>query len=190
MSTDPPSDSPPSPPDIEDIRPPGYWGRHPLTKIVAFAALGAGLVSPRVEGDGGVLLSSVCVLVIMSMAIVASIDHMRGLVTPLPGRDFRLISPIATLVWGTVMFLAAVLVVLDVWLTTGDPSPWIGTCAWFLVALGVAGLFIQIASLSDQWPDKWRPPYARQAVPSAPADGAEPGPPRHDHAADTPSDGP
>jgi hypothetical protein len=166
---------PPIGAEPDDIRPPDYWGRHPLTKVVGFAAIGAAAVGrDLIDGDSGTLVTAGGGIVFMSMCIVAAVDHMRGLVAPLPGRDWKLMSPIAGIAWAAALLLGSVLIALDVIVGSDDPSPWIRGGAIGAAALFVVGVFIQIASLSDQWPDKWRPPYARQQAADAPA-AADPG---------------
>ena len=164
------------PAGIEDLRPADYWGRHILPKVVLFGALGVGIAGARfVDGDGGTLLMSGAGLVVWPFGIVAGVDHMRGLVSPLRGRDMKLLSPIAViasgagfLVW-SIMMLSGVAFGVD----QGERPGWFLTLGAVGIGLLILGFMIQIGSLSDQWPDKWRPPYARQPN-DAPAD--KPGP--------------
>lgn len=155
-----------APPDGEvvDLRPPGHWGRHPLARVVVFTALGAGLVGRfLVDGDGRMLLVCAAMAVIMPVSIAGAVGLMRGTASlPLPGRNWALVSPIAIIVWSTGFLILTVILPLDIWLTQGDRSPWLNGTALVAGALIVAGFMIQIGSLSDQWPDTWRPPYARQ----------------------------
>src|SRR5690606_35203720 len=105
----------PTNPTPGDIRPPNYWGRRPLTKVVIFTAIAAGAFGPRVvDGDGGVLLAAGAGLVLMPMCMAAAIDHMRGLVSPLPGRDWKLLSPLAGLAWAGAGLTVSALVMLHV----------------------------------------------------------------------------
>jgi hypothetical protein len=158
-----------------DLRSADHWGRRPLAKIVCFSATGVVLAARlSVDGDGRVLLASGAMAVLMPVSIAGAIGQMRGTVSPLPGRSWRLVSPLAGIAWSTAMLLLSVIVPLDIWLTRGDPSPWLNG-GWSVAgALLVAGVCIQIGSLSDQWPDKWRPPYARQRPADAPAAAADP----------------
>lgn len=176
--------NPTDPGEIEDLRPPDYWGRHVLTKIVLFGALGAGIAGARfVGGDGGSLLMGGAGVVLWSFGLIAAIDHMRGLVSPLPGRDMKLLSPVAGVAWGAGFLVMSVMVlggvVFDV--DDGERPRWLIALAAVGVGLVVLGFMIQIGSLSDQWPDKWRPPYARQqpadALATDPDDGAAGHPP-------------
>lgn len=176
MSRD--DDSAPHP--IEDIRPSDYWGRHVLTKCVLFGALGAGIAGARfVEGDGGTLLMGVAGLVVWPIGMLASVDHMRGLVSPLSGRDLKLLSPIAGVAWAGAFIVASFLLVGTVALDVddGERPGWLVATAAVAIGLMVLGVMIQIGSLSDQWPDKWRPPYARQQPPDASTGDPEPADP-------------
>ncbi len=161
--------------EVVDLRPPGHWGRKPLVKVVLFPALGAGLVGRfLVDGDGRMLLVCAAMAVLMPLSIAGALGQMRGTVSPLPGRNWQLVSPIAIIVWSTGFLILTVILPLDIWLTRGDRSPWLNGSGLVAGAVIVAGCMIQIASLSDQWPDKWRPPYARQQPADADTPGAEP----------------
>jgi hypothetical protein len=174
--TDDDSPDGPEPPrgEVADLRPPGHWGRHPLARVVLFAALGVGLVGRfLVDGDGRMLLVCAAMAVLMPLSIAGGLGQMRGTVSPLPGHNWRLVSPIAIIVWSTGFLILTIILPLDIWLTRGDRSPWLNGSGLVAGALIVAGVMIQIGSLSDQWPDKWRPPYARQQPADAPE--ADPG---------------
>jgi len=165
--------------EIEDLRPPDHWGRHVLTRVVLFGALGVGIAGARfVDGDGGTLLIGAAGLVVWPVALMGSIDQMRGLVSPLPGRDMKLLSPIAGSAWSAAFVVGSILllatVVFDV--NEGERPGWLVALGVVALGLAVLGFMIQIGSLSDQWPDKWRPPYARQqpADASSEPDSAEP----------------
>jgi hypothetical protein len=163
--------------EIEDLRPPDYWGRHPFTKVLIFGSLGAGIAGGRfVGGDGGTLLLGGGCLVFATVALLGSIDQMRGLVSPLPGRDMKLLSPLAAIAGAAAFIVAGVLMLATVALDVneGERPGWLVVLGVVALALVVLGLMIQIGSLSDQWPDKWRPPYARQQADDAPATGSEP----------------
>lgn len=164
------------PGEIEDLRPPDYWGRHVLIKIVLFGSLGVGIAGARfVDGDRGTLLMGGAGLVVWPLVMVAAADHMRGLVSPLPGRDMKLLSPLAGIAWGTGFLVMSVMALSGVAFNVSDGE----RPGWFLalgavgIGLLIVGFMIQIGSLSDQWPDKWRPPYARQRPDDAPADDLE-----------------
>ncbi len=167
------------PAEVEDLRPPDYWGRHILAKVVLFSALGVGIAGARlVGGDGGTFLMGVGGVVVAPFMLVGAVELMRGRVSPLPGRDWKLLSPIACFAWGLaflVMSSAAIgAVALD--LNEGERPGWFLALACAAGALAIVGVMIQIGSLSDQWPDKWRPPYARQQseqVEERPAGGSE-----------------
>lgn len=162
--------------EIEDLRPPDYWGRHVLAKVVLFGSLGAGIAGGRfVDGDGGTVLLGVGSLAFATFGLVASIDQMRGLVSPLPGRDMKLLSPIAGMAWATAFIVGSTLMLCTVALDVdqGERPGWLVAFGAVALGLAIVGVMIQIGSLSDQWPDKWRPPYARQEPESLP--GAEPG---------------
>lgn len=174
----------PSPPhreapddEVMDLRPADHWGRRPLVKIVCFSAMGIVLAARfLVAGDGRVLLAAGTMAVLMPVAIAGSIGQMRGTVSPLPGRSWRLVSPLAGVAWCSGMLLLSIMTPVDIWLAQGDPPPWLNG-GWLVAgALMIAGLCIQIGSLSDQWPDKWRPPYARQQPADAPAAETDDGP--------------
>ena len=157
--------------EIEDLRPPGYWGRHVLAKVVIFGALGVAIAGGRfVDGDGGTLLMGSGGIVFSALGLVASVDQMRGLVPPLPGRDMKLLNPLACMAWAAMLMVMCVCllgtVVFDV--DDGEPPGWLIALGILALALAFLGIMIQIGSLSDQWPDKWRPPYARLHPPDAP----------------------
>jgi hypothetical protein len=173
--------------EIEDLRPPDYWGRHPLTKVVLFCALGVGIAGARfVDGDGGTLLMGGAGLVVWPMVLVAALDHMRGLVSPLPGRDMKLLSPIAGITWATGFIVLSVMALSSVACgdTEGERPSWFLALGVMGVGLLIVGVMIQIGSLSDQWPDTWRPPYARPQPPGA--SSADPEPAEHTRADERP----
>jgi len=158
-------------PEIEDLRPLGYWGRHPLVKVVAFTALGAGVLGPLwVEGDSAMLLIAGSGFVLMPIGIAGAVGQMRGNVSPLPGNQWKLVSPIASAAWSTALLVTCIALGLGVLTSMDEPAPWFTAAALLAAGLVIVGLYIQVASLSDQWPDKWRPPYARQPPATEPAD--------------------
>jgi hypothetical protein len=166
-----------APSEIEDLRPPDHWGRHLLTKIVLFGALGVGIAGARfVGGDGGTLLMGAAGVVVWSFGLIAAIEQMRGLVSPLPGRDMKLLSPIAGMAWAAGFLVMSIMVLSTVAfeVNDGERPGWLVALGAVGIALLVLGFMIQIGSLSDQWPDKWRPPYARQQRADAGAPGADP----------------
>jgi hypothetical protein len=129
-------------------------------------ALAAAVVIGRfaAAGVGGDLLFSIGGGVLFVLCIAASVASMRGRVRT-PEGQAKLISPIAVIVWSAGFIVLCVLRPVDAWLTTGDRSPWLAGVGVSAGAVVVVGIMIQVASLSDQWPDRWRPPYARQAAP-------------------------
>jgi hypothetical protein len=172
VSSVPPDRRPPQP-EIEDLRPPNYWGRHPLTKVVLFGSLGAGVYGPLWVGDDtGTLLVAFAGAVVTIMSFAGAVGAMRGYVSPLPGRDMKLLSPIAGIVWGAAFLVTCIALALGVLTSMDEPATWFKAAAALAGVLVLVGLYIQIASLSDQWPDKWRPPYARQPPPEDPASPA------------------
>jgi hypothetical protein len=167
--------SPPtsSQPELEDLRPPGHWGRHPLSRGLVFAAIGTVVVGRYwVDGDGGTFLVCAGGLVLMPACVAGAIGQMQGNVSPLSGSQWRLISPIACVLWSVAFLLLSILLPIDISTSPGEPSTWFKAAAALAGSLVIIGLFIQMASLSDQWPDKWRPPYARQPPPEDPANAA------------------
>ena len=160
----------------DDLRPPEYWGRHVLAKIVLFAAVAAAIVGTRVVGgDHGTLLMGGGTVVVASFMLVGAIELMRGRVSPLPGRDMKLLSPVAGIAWAAGFLVVGIIalgtVALDV--NDGERPGWLTGLAVVVGALVLLGVAIQIGSLSDQWPDRWRPPYARQQPDDAPATDPE-----------------
>lgn len=139
--------------------------RHVVATSTALA-LAAAVVVGRfgAAGVGGALLFSVGGGVLFVLCIAASVASMRGRVRT-PEGQVKLISPIAVIVWSAGFIVLCVLRPVDAWLTTGDRSPWLAGVGVSAGAVVVVGIMIQVASLSDQWPDRWRPPYARQAAP-------------------------
>lgn len=163
------------PEEVEDLRPSHYWGRHVLAKILLFGSAAAAVAGTRAVGDdGGTLLMGGGTVILASFMLVGAVEAMRGRVSPLPGRDMKLLSPVAGVAWATGFLVIGIIalgtVALDV--NEGERPGWMMVLATVVGGLVVIGVMIQIGSLSDQWPDRWRPPYARQQVP----DGSPAGP--------------
>jgi hypothetical protein len=158
--------SDPAPPASSDAPQPAGWQVRHAVATASAVALTAAVVVGRfgAAGVAGALLFSVGGGVLFVLCIAASVASMRGRV-PTPEGQVKLISPIAVIVWSAGFIVLCVLAPVDAWLTTGDRSPWLVGAGVLAGAVVVVGIVIQVASLSDQWPDRWRPPYARQAAP-------------------------
>jgi hypothetical protein len=146
--------------------------------VVLFTAAGLVILGRLVlDGEVEVLLMASGMLVVALLCIAAAVEQMRGRVSPaFPGRDMQLLSPIAIIFWFAGFALGSVLLLLDLWLSTGEYSPWLRPGIIGVGVVMAAGVFVQIGSLSDQWPDKWRPPYARhpEDPPAAEPEWSEP----------------
>lgn len=169
------TDDAPAPPDASQPdrkgQPRPTWARHPLIKYPTFLAIGVGVAGQRfLNGQTETLLTGVCALVIFPVAIASSVALMRGTAPPLTGSQFRLISPIAVIFFSASFLVVATVMVLDTLLANGDRSSLTLAGLWFGAAIFVLGLILQIGSWSDQWPDRWHPPYARRGAPAPPAD--------------------
>jgi hypothetical protein len=165
-----------------DAPEPVRWQVRHVVATATVLALAAAVVIGRfaAAGVGGDVLFSVGGGVLFVLCIAASVASMRGRVRT-PEGQVKLVSPIAVIVWSAGFIVLCVLRPLDAWLTTGERSPWLAGAGVFAGAVIVVGIMIQVASLSDQWPDRWRPPYARQAAPGVdgpPGVGEDVRPPR------------
>ena len=98
------------------------------------------------------------------LGVVASVLHLRGTLPPL-GPRMRRTSPVAGVLAGAAVVVASVTLfaaelVADI---EDDGMPCAGGL-YASAALVAAAVLVQVVSLADTWPDRWRPPHARRSA--------------------------
>ena len=174
MTTSRPGSRPsrPTPPchddgDADRVDPePPWWVGHPVVKYPTLVVLvGAGLAWRVLDGAAEVLVGAPLTIAVGVLGIVASVLLLRGTVLP-PFRWARAVSPVFGLLFGAAVVVASVTVLAAEIATADDPGPPVAGGAYLAAGLAVAAVLVQIVSLADTWPDRWRPPYARRPAES------------------------
>ncbi len=142
-----------------------WWVGHPIVRYPIMAVLvGAALSWRVVDGETGTLVGAALTMPVGILGMVSSVLHLRGTLPPL-GPRMRRTSPVAGVLAGAAVVVASVTLfaaelVADI---DDDGMPYAGGL-YASAALVATAVLVQVVSLADSWPDRWRPPHARRSA--------------------------
>ena len=139
----------------DDERPVPWWVGHPVVRYPAIGLVwGTVLAFWKLEGDTELLVGFSLTIAVMALAIWSCVLMLRRTI---PQCYCHSVSPVAIIfvALGFIALSATMLVDLAV----NPPSDDVEWTAGFGIAglLFLAGLALQVCSLSPDWPERWRP---------------------------------
>lgn len=152
--TEPAADAdPPRAPSDDPPRP--WWVGHPVVRYPGIGLVWGTIIARwRLEGDAEVLVAAPLMILAFTLAIWACAMVVRGRV---PQLYARWASPVAGIILALAVVAVASTMLLDLAVNPPtDEVEWDGGF-WIAGLLFVAGIWVQLMSLSPAWPDRWRP---------------------------------
>ena len=136
-----------------------WWVGHPIVKCPGLALVwGTVLAFWRLDGDAEVLVAFPLLIAVMALSIWSSVLMLRRTI---PQYYLHNVSPVTVIVFSLGFIAASATALFD--LAVNPPTDEIESTGGFWIAglLFLVSILVQLGSMTDAWPDRWRPRLER-----------------------------